>query len=61
MKDNRVLTLLAFLIVVYGAAFAYAADRARPGQGKPRYGIFGFGSLISDPGEELTKAIVSPC
>jgi hypothetical protein len=24
--------------------------------GKPRYGIFGFGSLISDPGEELTKA-----
>ena len=25
-------------------------------QGKPRYGIFGFGSLISDPGEELTKA-----
>jgi hypothetical protein len=25
-------------------------------QGKPRYGIFGFGSLISDPGEELTRA-----
>jgi hypothetical protein len=28
-------------------------------QGKPRYGIFGFGSLINDPGEELTKAAVS--
>ena len=28
-------------------------------QGKPRYGIFGFGSLINDPGEELTKATVS--
>jgi len=25
-------------------------------QGKPRYGIFGFGSLIGDPGEELTNA-----
>ena len=25
-------------------------------QGKPRYGIIGFGSLISDPGEELTRA-----
>jgi hypothetical protein len=25
---------------------------------KPRYGIFGFGSLISDPGEELTRATV---
>jgi hypothetical protein len=29
-----------------------------PSHGKPRYGIFGFGSLISDPGEELTKATV---
>jgi hypothetical protein len=26
---------------------------------KPKYGIFGFGSLISDPGEELSKATVS--
>jgi hypothetical protein len=25
-------------------------------QGKPRYGIFGFGSLIGDPGQELTDA-----
>ena len=28
-------------------------------QGKPRYGIFGFGSLINDPGEELNNATVS--
>jgi hypothetical protein len=28
-------------------------------RGKPRYGIFGFGSLINDPGAELTKATVS--
>lgn len=28
-------------------------------QGKPRYGIFGFGSLLNDPGEELTEATVS--
>ncbi len=28
-------------------------------QGKHTYGIFGFGSLISDPGEELTAATAS--
>jgi hypothetical protein len=28
-------------------------------QGKPRYGIFGFGSLISDPGDELLEATAS--
>jgi hypothetical protein len=28
-------------------------------KGKPKYGIFGFGSLIADPGEELNKATVT--
>jgi hypothetical protein len=31
------------------------AERIRPGE-KPRFGIFGFGSLISDPGAELIAA-----
>jgi hypothetical protein len=35
MKNNRALNLLAFLIVVPGAVFAYAADRARPEQSVP--------------------------
>jgi hypothetical protein len=30
-----------------------------PAQGKHAYGIFGFGSLISDPGEELINATAS--
>jgi hypothetical protein len=43
---------------VKSAKSASASDPMRgvASQGQPRFGIFGFGSLISDPGEELTKA-----
>jgi hypothetical protein len=37
------------------------ANKRNPGVlviAKPKYGIFGFGSLISDPGEELAKATI---
>ncbi len=37
----------------------HASERAPVAQGKHTYGIFGFGSLISDPGEELIAATAS--
>ena len=59
--------LIVTVIAIDAAGQQPAAKSAKSGgagdatpsvllQGKPRYGIFGFGSLISDPGEELTKA-----
>src|SRR5581483_11635375 len=60
--------LIALMVagVATGAAAQQPAGSAKPDggdqatasaqAGKSKYGIFGFGSLISDPGEELTRA-----
>jgi hypothetical protein len=61
---------IAAMFAVDAAGQQPAAKSSTPGgtgnpmstarlQDKPRYGIFGFGSLISDPGEELLKATSS--
>jgi hypothetical protein len=67
LVSGALLELILVVISIDVASQQPAAKSAKPGgagdsnpgallQGKPRYGIFGFGSLISDPGEELTAA-----
>jgi len=58
--------LLASALAIDAAAQQAAATSGRgdpatlsASPGKPRYGIFGFGSLISDPGQELVDATAS--
>lgn len=53
---RRTLVSGVFLGFTVAAVGLDAAGPQPAAQGKPKYGIFGFGSLISDPGEELTKA-----